>query len=294
MPSANTKRGWPTLIALGVCAGLLLFAYSSRAVNSSATSAPSAQPLARAETDYSKFSHRSESHSRLACASCHVRADNSSTPRLPGHKACTDCHLSEFVNPQVPMCNICHSSLSEGDPPLRAFPGKFNESFNAKFDHAQHEQGEGRPAAGCAACHTSARRGVAMTIPAGLGAHNTCYQCHTPGRTYAGRDISSCAACHAVAAYRRTQTNAVAFGASFSHAEHGARQRLACADCHSVRAGLAQAKQVSSPRTAQHFTPARAISCATCHNNRRAFGEADYGDCRRCHTGPTFKFRGVG
>jgi c(7)-type cytochrome triheme protein len=289
--SANIKRVWPTLIVICAGAWLLLFAYSSRAVNSKAAFAEAV----RAETDYSKFSHRSESHSRLACASCHMRADNSAAPRLPGHKACTDCHFAEFVNPKAPLCNICHSSLSEGDPPLRAFPGRFNESFNAKFDHAQHNQGEGRPAAGCAACHTATlRRGVAMTIPAGLGAHNTCYQCHTPGRTYAGRDISSCAACHTVAAYRRTQTNAVAFGASFSHAEHGARQRLTCTDCHSVRAGLAQAQQVGSPRTAQHFAPARTTSCATCHNNKRAFGEADYGDCRRCHTGATFKFRGVG
>jgi c(7)-type cytochrome triheme protein len=276
--STNIKRICPALVAVCVGAWLLLYAYSSRA-----------------ETDYSRFSHRSENHSRLACASCHVRADNSATPRLPGHKACTDCHFAEFVNSKVPMCNICHSSLSEGNPPLRAFPGKFNESFNAKFDHAQHNQGEGRPAAGCAACHTATvRRGVAMTIPVGLGAHNNCYQCHTPGRTYAGRDISSCAACHTVAGYRRTQPNAVAFGASFSHAGHGARQRLGCTDCHSVRAGLAQGAQISSPRTAQHFAPARTTSCATCHNNKRAFGEADYGDCRRCHTGPTFKFRGVG
>ncbi|HEY0545128.1 MAG TPA: cytochrome c3 family protein [Pyrinomonadaceae bacterium] len=289
--SANIKRGWPTFIVILLGAGLLLFAYSSRAVDRQAVSAP---PV-RADEDYSKFSHKSDSHSRLACASCHARADSNMTPRLPGHKACTDCHFAEFITPKVPLCNICHSSLSSDHPPLKAFPSKFNESFNAKFDHAQHNKGDAKPAMGCAACHTATlRRGVAVTIPSSITAHNTCYQCHAPGKTNAGgRDISSCATCHELASYRRTQTNAVAFNASFSHAEHSYRQRLNCADCHSLLAGLPQTRQVSSPRTAEHSSPARTLSCATCHNNKRAFGEADYDDCKRCHTGTTFKFKGV-
>lgn len=245
--------------------------------------------------DYSKFSHTTQQHASMACASCHQRQNNSATPTFPGHKACMDCHQTQFFTLNAPMCNICHSGLSGSNPPLRSFPVKFKESFNAKFDHAQHNTGEARPAQGCAACHTaSLRRGVAMTIPAGIGAHNTCYQCHTPGKTSGGRDISSCAACHSVASYRRTSTGAVAFNTGFSHARHGSRQRLDCADCHTLRAGLPQARQVTSPRTAQHFPATRAQSCATCHNNKRAFGEADYGDCKRCHTGASFKFRGIG
>jgi c(7)-type cytochrome triheme protein len=291
MQSATIRKRWPTFVVMFIGAGFWLFSYSSRAFD---TSASSAKPNRVAE-DYSKFSHTSDRHSRLACASCHQRADNSATPRFPGHKACMDCHTAQFFTPGIPMCNICHSSLSSDNPPLRAFPAKFNESFNAKFDHAQHDTGEARPAAGCAACHTNAlRRGVAMTIPARLTAHNTCYQCHTPGKTSAsGRDISSCATCHDLAPYRRTQTNAVAFNVSFSHAEHGYKQRLNCADCHSLRAGLPQTKQVSSLRASQHFAPARVASCAACHNNKRAFGEKDFGDCKRCHTGATFKFKGV-
>src|SRR2546423_669359 len=112
--NANIKRRWPTFIVILLGAGLLLFAYSSRAVDRQALSAP---PV-RADEDYSKFSHKSDSHSRLACASCHVRADNSATPRFPGHKACTDCHLAEFITPKIPLCNICHSSLSGSNPPL--------------------------------------------------------------------------------------------------------------------------------------------------------------------------------
>lgn len=259
---------------------------------SAVTSAP-----ARAQDagqDYSKFSHTSQRHASLDCASCHQRQSNSSTPGFPGHKSCIDCHQAQFFTPKTPLCNICHSGLSGSNPPLHNFPARFKESFNVKFDHAQHNTGDARPAESCAACHTaSLRRGVAMTIPASITAHNKCYQCHTPGRTSGGRDISSCATCHTLASYRRTQTNAVAFNANFSHAKHSFRQRLDCADCHTLRAGLPQTKQVSSPRTAQHFPPSRTVSCATCHNNKRAFGEADYDDCKRCHTGATFKFKGL-
>ena len=245
--------------------------------------------------DYTKFSHGSARHAQLACVSCHQRTDNGAAPRFPGHKACTDCHLTQFVTPAIPMCNICHSGLSGGNPPLRSFPSKFNESFNVKFDHAQHNRGEAKPSNGCGSCHAaSLRRGVAMTIPGGISAHNNCYQCHTPGKTSSGRDIGSCATCHSVSTYRRTSTNAPAFSMSFSHAQHGPRQRLNCADCHSLREGLPQSRQVSSPRAVQHFTSGRGFSCASCHNNRRAFGEQDFDDCVRCHKGTTFRFGGVG
>jgi c(7)-type cytochrome triheme protein len=292
MQSATTKKRWPTFIVICIGAGLWLASYSSRA---SDTPASSAKPASAVE-DYSKFSHTSDRHSRLACDACHQRTDNSITPRFPGHKACTDCHTAQFVTPGIPMCNICHSSLSGSNPPLKAFPTRFKESFNVEFDHAQHNTGAARPAAGCASCHTATlRRGVAMTIPAGITAHNKCYDCHKPGKTDAGgSDISSCATCHEVAPYRRTPTNAVAFNANFSHAKHSHKQRLDCADCHSLTAGMPQTKQVSSPRTSQHFPPARGLSCAKCHNNKRAFGEADFDDCKRCHTGGTFKFKGIG
>lgn len=242
------------------------------------------------EEDYGKFSHTSAKHSQLSCAACHQRADNSATPRLPGHKPCTDCHMKQFLTPSIPMCDICHSSLTGSNPPIRPFPLKFKESFNAKFDHAQHDRGDARPSTGCAACHfESQRRGRAMTIPVGINAHNNCYQCHTPGKASGWRDISSCATCHSVAQYRRTSTTAIAFGVSFSHTEHGFRQRLNCADCHSLSEGLPQSRQVSAPRAAQHFPPARGLSCASCHNNKRAFGEKHFDDCTRCHKGVTFK-----
>src|ERR1044072_5536634 len=106
------------------------------------------------QSDYSTFKHNSNRHATLACASCHQRSGNSATPRLPGHKACTECHLAQFVTPNVAMCSLCHSDVNSSNPPLKSFPAKFNETFNLKFDHAQHMNGSARPASGCNACHT--------------------------------------------------------------------------------------------------------------------------------------------
>lgn len=234
------------------------------------------------------FSHSTPEHARLACDSCHRRADNSPSPRLPGHKACADCHLAQFTTAGTPFCAVCHTSLDARQPPVKNFPAL--RSFGVRFDHAQHNAGPARPEAGCASCHAPARRGVALSIPAGLAAHANCYQCHTPQARSAGRDIGSCGACHAPGAHRPTTTSARSFRVGFSHATHGARQGMACADCHTVRAGLPQSRQVSSPLPTQHFGSARAQSCMTCHNNRRAFGGDDFSDCKRCHKGQTFRF----
>ena len=278
------------IIVLVATAGFLFTMIAGRSLLAMTAERPFA---ASATQDYAKFSHTSSSHASLECASCHQRAlDNSAKPTLPGHKACTSCHLAQFVTPQIPMCSICHTDVNGPTAPVRAFPEKFKESFNVKFDHAQHMSGQARPAQGCSSCHDRPiNRGIALSIPAGLSAHNQCYSCHTPNRqSSAGRDIGSCNTCHAIARYVRTSTAARAFRAGFSHAQHGARARLACADCHQLAAGLPQSRQVSSPRTAQHFSAGRTLSCMTCHNGRRAFGDdLNFKDCRRCHKGQTFR-----
>ena len=243
--------------------------------------------------DYSKFLHSSQRHASLGCTECHTRAaDNSTSPNFPGHKNCTNCHLSQFVTPTVAMCEICHANVGSGKPPLRAFPTTFNENFNMKFDHAQHMMGTARPSNGCQACHNRAiARGAGFAIPSGLTAHGQCYSCHTPtSRSAAGREIASCGVCHDRKAYSRTSVNARAYRYAFSHAQHGPRQRLQCADCHKLTAGAPQARQVSSPAATQHFAPARGTSCASCHNGRRSFGgDLGFGDCKRCHNGTTFR-----
>lgn len=242
------------------------------------------------DQDYSKFLHTSSKHASIGCNECHRRADNSSRPNFPGHKACTGCHLTQFTTPTLPMCSICHTSVNGNDPPRKAFPDKFKESFNVKFDHAQHMAGSARPKSGCRSCHSAAlRRGVALSIPAGIGAHDGCYTCHTPNATANGRDLASCGVCHATKAYARTPTDSAAYRIGFSHAEHGARQRLECSSCHNYTAGLPQRRQVSSTRAQQHF-PTGNNSCATCHNGRRSFGgDLDFKNCRKCHEGSSFR-----
>ena len=242
--------------------------------------------------DYSTFKHSTQRHASQPCTACHQRNDNSAVPRFPGHKACTSCHLAQFVTPNVPMCVICHTDVNSSNPGLKSFPARFNERFNMKFDHAQHMTGSARPANGCSACHSRVRnRPAALSIPAGLSAHNQCYSCHTPSsKTNSGREMASCGVCHDQRAYSRTSTNARAFRYAFSHVKHAGPQRLVCADCHSVTAGAAQSRQVSSPATAEHFPTSRGKSCVTCHNGGRAFGgDLSFKDCRRCHTGATFR-----
>jgi len=245
------------------------------------------------ELDYSKFLHTSQRHASIACVNCHRRNDNSAQPTFPGHKDCTSCHLSQFTTPNVSMCSICHTSVSGTPPPMRAFTQEFKEGFNVKFDHAQHMTGSGKPKNGCTACHGgSLRRGSALSIPTGISAHNGCYTCHTPGAQSNGRDISSCGVCHAQKAFARTPTDSPAYRIGFSHAQHSTRQRLGCADCHNYTAGLPQRRQVSSSRALEHF-PTGNSTCATCHNGRRSFGgDLDFKNCRRCHTGPTFRVGG--
>ena len=258
------------------------------ATASPSTSVPDPEPRVQGEGSQ-VFSHASQRHASLACDACHRRGDNSARPSLPGHKACMDCHAPEFFTSDSPLCLNCHTDLGSQHPPLKEFSSL--KSFNARFDHAAHSQGGARPEQGCASCHQPMRRGVALSILAGPAAHENCYRCHTPGaQSPAGRDISSCATCHALGGYARTSTGARAYSVSFSHATHGARQNLGCNDCHTVRAGAGQGRQVASPQPTQHFGSARARSCMTCHDNRRAFGGDDFADCKRCHKGQTFRF----
>ncbi len=286
-----SRRQLSLVVLLIACFGLLAFLALNHRVRA-VTLAPSFAPAQSSDMDFSKFSHASERHAAIQCATCHRRgADNSPKPNFPGHKACTSCHLAQFVstNPaSKQMCAICHTNLNDPRPPMKDFPKL--ASFNAQFDHAQHMQGAARPQAGCSACHSPLRRSsAALSIPAGLGAHAQCYTCHTPNASSNGRDIASCSTCHEQGRLVRASTNARAFAASFSHAEHGARQRLNCADCHRARSNVPQLQQVTAPRTAQHFANSRAQSCLTCHNGRRAFGDADFNDCRKCHKGQSFQ-----
>ena len=234
--------------------------------------------------DFSVFPHGNPSHARLTCLLCHRRETNAPQPRLPGHAPCAGCHAPEFNNANSNICNICHTDRQSGA--VKKFPPL--KSFDSRFDHARHTQGMRQ---GCATCHKPTRRGVALSIPARLGAHSTCYQCHSPrAQAPDGRDISSCSTCHQPGRLVRTSEAARAYRVNFSHAEHGARQRLNCASCHSVRPGAATGRQVTSPVSQMHNLSTRAQSCMSCHNDRRAFGTENFANCKRCHEGATFRF----
>ena len=283
-------RGRRALSLAVVCAGLLLFAAVSAL--DSRTSALTARVETAAEPqqvempqglDFSKFLHTNPQHARLPCLLCHQRTDNSARPKRPGHTPCSGCHEQQFKDQSNPICTICHTTpptaALKGFPPLR--------SFNVRFDHATHT---GARAANCATCHRPERRGVSLSIPAGTPAHATCYQCHTPraqGRS--GQDISSCGTCHRLGGYSRTSENAAAYKVNFSHSAHTSKG-LACSECHTVRAGAAQRRQVTSPQPLMHHASAGARSCMTCHNNKRAFGGEDFKDCTRCHRGDAWHF----
>jgi c(7)-type cytochrome triheme protein len=236
-------------------------------------------------TDYSQFKHDNPKHARLPCLLCHRRENNLAQPTLPGkaqHAPCTGCHQQQFADKSNTICTICHTDVQSGR--VKAFPPL--RSFNAKFDHAAHTTS----GAACATCHRRSRGGVALSIPDRLNAHVTCFACHTPDAKANGRDISSCSTCHQLGRLVRTSEQAAAYRVGFSHANHDASEKLACAGCHRVRAGVAQGRQVSSPLPLNHHAPAGATSCASCHNGARAFGGDDFSTCTRCHKGPNWKF----
>ncbi len=233
--------------------------------------------------DYSKFLHGNANHARLPCLLCHRRETNAARPILPGgsgHLPCAGCHAQQFANSDGPICTICHTDGKSGA--LKPFPRL--KSFRMTFDHARHVNMRG---ASCATCHRPSRGGVALSIPAGFNAHTTCYGCHTPRVESGGRDISSCGTCHQPGGYSRTPESAQAFRVGFSHAGH---QKVNCSECHQVRAGMPQRRQVTAPQPLNHHATGRALSCVSCHNGKRAFGGDDFTVCTRCHTGKAWHF----
>lgn len=275
------------LIFVCILIGLIAVTIFSSGAAFSMPNLPAQSPQAQMQfpegLDYSKFQHSSRNHSRLPCLLCHRRDSNAAVPKRPGasgHLPCAGCHAQQFTNSDSPICTICHTDVKSGA--LKPFPHL--RSFRMKFDHSRHVS---MGSVNCATCHRPSRAGVAMSIPAGFNAHTTCYRCHTPRAQSGGRDISSCGTCHQLGGYARTPESAAAFKFSFSHAKH---QKVTCNECHQVRAGMPQRKQVTAPEPLNHHATGRAQSCMTCHDGKRAFGGEDFAVCKRCHTGPTWHF----
>ena len=239
-------------------------------------------------TDYSQFKHDNPQHARLPCLLCHRRETNSAQPTLPGksnHEPCTGCHAQQFSDSTSPVCTICHTNVQAGT--VKPFPAL--KSFNVKFDHGSHLSA----GTTCATCHRLNRRGIAVSIPAGLNAHTICFACHTTNAKSNdgnGRNLSSCGTCHELGRNVWPTSRSTAFRLGFSHRNHDADQNLSCPACHRVVSGAPEERQVTSPVALNHHAPARALSCMTCHNGKRAFGGDDFSVCTRCHKGSSWRF----
>ena len=267
------------LLALAICAS------SGYVWSRGSYEGPAEEPVVDEESvswsevegqDFSRFVHSSPSHTRMPCLICHKRDTNASRMSFPGregHTPCIGCHQQQFSDNTHPICTICHTDVG-----MKRFPGL--RSFGRKFDHSRHRS------ANCAVCHKASQRGVAFSIPSGANAHTTCFRCHSSNTS---ASMSSCGVCHQPGRLVRTPESARAFKMSFSHARH-IRGGLSCASCHTVRAGAATGRQVSSPAASMHFPPARTASCGGCHNGMRTFGADNFANCKRCHVGNTFRF----
>lgn len=296
--STNLSRGAaPRALSLAVLIGgcicvafVLLSSWraSALSVESIAATSPfvisglSREAAQEGSKEFSRFSHSTTSHQRLPCLLCHRRETNSPRPvRSLQHTPCAGCHAEQFAASSGPICTICHTSVESKNHEIKPFPSL--KSFNMTFAHSKHRN------VACSNCHKPLNRGVALSIPSGVDAHTTCYQCHTPRAQVSGRDNSSCATCHKPGNFSRSSTSAKAFRVGFGHEQHK-RQGLSCLDCHKITSMAARSAQVSSPLPTEHPASQRVQSCETCHNDQRAFGIAEFSNCKRCHQGPTFRF----
>ncbi len=283
VPRAITIRRLTQVLIIIACGLLFVYVSSSGRAHGFEigpwTENGSVEPAGNAAADFARFTHSNQFHSRLPCLICHRRDTNSPRMGFPGkvnHLPCAGCHTAQFNDRSSPICTICHTNPETGAmkrfPPLR--------SFAARFNHAKHQR------TGCATCHASQRNGVARSIPSGSSAHATCFRCHSAN---ASTGMASCSTCHQPGRLVRTPEWTRAFQLRFSHARH-ISEGMSCATCHTVRAGSARGRQVSSPLASMHFAPANSLSCGGCHNGKRAFGPDDFANCKRCHQGDRFRF----
>ncbi|MCB1023885.1 MAG: hypothetical protein KDB79_05835 [Acidobacteria bacterium] len=254
---------------------------SGNRLKTEAKSAPSGSPEIGSEPaetepqDFSKFKHSTPMHSRMPCLLCHKRDNNSPTMKYSGHLPCAGCHKQQFdQGNKSPLCYICHTSTS-----VKRFPTL--KSFNARFEHSKHFR-----LTNCATCHKSTGRGKGYSILQRSNSHRTCFQCHSSS---ASNKMASCDLCHQPGRPPRAiSANSPAYTATpFRHSAH--IRSMNCDSCHTIFVGMGRGRQVSSPTAKMHFASGGGTSCASCHNNKRAFGGEDFSDCKRCHQGRKFK-----
>ncbi|MBX3297911.1 MAG: hypothetical protein KF736_00440 [Acidobacteria bacterium] len=216
------------------------------------------------DVDFSRFRHDSERHRDVPCLLCHQQKDSAQRPQFSSHTPCAGCHAPQFADNEHPICTICHTA--KGTSELKHFPSI--RSFTAEVEHSAHFK-----ETACSTCHKPTGKG--MSVPAGAGAHATCFQCHTQDKVVGERNIGSCSTCHQQGRPERLSSGATNVGFNFEHAKH---RNVSCDSCHATTSDRAPVKI----QVAMHSNAAN--SCATCHNGKRAFGASSFADCRRCHS----------
>ena len=275
---------------------------------------------AQEKVDYSRFTHKthtgavklpgSQETRELKCDACHERivsrqpllAANEHNQRLqvnfPGHKACVECHITQFTKRPLQTCAICHNQ-SQGmtaRPPQRDFPAR--RDYNAYFDGKQHVDHVNKYALAdgkkleCTSCHKPTAKQAALTIPA----HAECYVCHAPNSSDAKAKLKAdCSVCHTQMTERAEPFSQLytsrAFGAFFAHRTHVTYAGGSCAICHTLEGKYNQPLAAPSKiRVKEHLSPGERSGrgCFSCHDGgthygRAAFSGEDAGACIKCH-----------
>lgn len=271
--------------------------------------------------DYSHFTHKTHTGvvkvpgtsatRELKCDSCHARAakvqsvveNPAHNQRMglafPGHKACVECHVTQFTTRPLATCNICHETKDglNNRPAQREFPKR--SDYNIFFDAKQHEAHVGYQFADgrkldCAGCHQPTPKRAARMIPS----HPECYACHTPSSSdVKAEKKSGCAVCHTqvVESVAMRDYRSLAYGAKFTHDTHVGYVKGDCAACHTLTGGYNRPGVAPGTiRIRQHVKDLERSGkgCFTCHDGGSHFGRVIFsgeygpsgqGACTKCH-----------
>src|SRR5436305_14120053 len=124
------------LVAIGIFSLSCLKQGQKEPVVLTSAETPDPVPQRVSTKSFDKFDHSIQEHKQFDCTSCHRREGSSLKMDLPGHESCIGCHLNQFTSMNdktatvSPMCAICHQDTKSNDPPVKAFPVKFEEGVN--------------------------------------------------------------------------------------------------------------------------------------------------------------------
>jgi len=301
--------------------------FAARGQQSKPSPSPTATPAQTAPINYEKFTHKShlgvvtvppgtvQAH-ELKCDSCHDQRDlmkdlvpttdrnKQEKLKFPGHKACVECHIQQFVAKTPQTCTICHDAGQglTARPPQRDFPRRYD--FNAFFDAKQHETHAAYKlpngqSTNCNFCHQQSPKPALL----GIAAHNECYVCHSPTSSdQKAAQKSGCIVCHT----QQTMDDppvffraSKAFAAQFTHKTHVGYANGDCMACHTISGSYKQNSPATLKITA-HASPDQRSGkgCFSCHDGGRHYGRIVFSGepdnaggsaCAKCHTRDDYK-----